>query len=267
MEINTRRAAGPARAIQRRTREGSVLRHLAYAFLALLAAACGPVREPVAGPSADIAVRHQRECVTEAFPQPLPQAGALLDTARLSRELQALLREAELPAAVATFTLWYQPDGVNVRRDLLRHTLPPALEDTVQELVFAALSRAPQMERAWGARLHIGVGGQVAYTTSPREYCPPRPRSRMIQADMDAYQGVVVGARNRGRAVERTVLMEVTVHPAGYVETAKVLRGATSGGTLERQLVEHLRQHSFVPASVDGVPVQGSLAVPVRLRG
>lgn len=266
MKINTSGAVAPARALQRRTREHSVLRQGLCALLAL-AAGCGVVREPVAGPSVDLAVRQQRDCVTEGYPQPIPAAAALLDTARLARELRALLREAEVPAAVATFTLWYEPDGLNVRRDLLRHSLPEALEDTVQQLVFASLARAPEMERAWGARLHIGVGEQVAYTTSAREYCPPRPLNRMIQAEMDAYQGTGVLARTRGRAVERTVLMEVTVHPAGYVETAKVLRGATPGGTQERQLIDYLRQHSFVPASLDGVPVQGSLAVPVRLRG
>ncbi|HEX2207786.1 MAG TPA: TonB family protein, partial [Longimicrobium sp.] len=167
----------------------------------------------------------------------------------------------------ATLTLWYEADGQNVRRDLLRHSLPQEMGDTLQELVFAALERGPQMERAWGARLHIGMGGEVAYTTSPREYCPPRPRNRMIQAEMEAYQGTGTGARNRGRAVERTVLVEVTVHPAGYVESAKVLRGATAGGTLDNRLRDFLRQHSFVPASLDGVPVQGSLAVPIRLRG
>ncbi|HEX6368088.1 MAG TPA: hypothetical protein VF006_04085 [Longimicrobium sp.] len=232
-----------------------------------MTASCGPVREPVAGPSTDLAVRQSGECVTEAFPQPLPAAAALLDTARLTRELQALLRDAQVPAAVATLTLWYEPDGQNVRRDLMRHSLPQELADTVQQLVFAALGRGPEMERAWGARLHIGVAQEVAYTTSAREYCPPRPRSRTIQAEMETYQGTGVGARTRGRAVERTVLMEVTVHPAGWVEAAKVLRGATSGGSLEHQLQDYLRQHSFIPASLDGVPVQGSLAVPIRLRG
>jgi hypothetical protein len=225
------------------------------------------VREPVAGPSTDLAVRHAAACVTEAFPQPLPAAAALLDTARLTRELQPLVRAAGLQQAEATFTLWYEADGLNIRRDVLRHTLPTALQDSVQQLVFAALGRAPRMERPWGARLHIGMGQQVAYTTTPREYCPPRPRSRAIEAEMESYQGTGTGARTRGRAVEHTVLMEVTVHPAGFVETARVLRGATSGGTLEHQLVDYLRQHTFVPASLDGVPVQGSLAVPIRMRG
>lgn len=266
MEINSRSAAAPARAVERRTREHSVLRHALCAFLGLVGA-CGPVREPVAGPSTDLAVRQSAQCVTEAFPQPLPQAAALVDTARLTRALQGVLGQAQLPAAVATLTLWYQEDGVNVRRDLLRHSLPAELADTLQQLVFEALQRAPEMERPWGARLHIGMGQQVAYTVSPREYCPPRPRSRTLEADMETYQGTGVGTRTRGRAVERTVLVEVTVHPAGYVETARVLRGATAGGSLDNRLLDYLRQYSFVPASVDGVPVQGSLAVPIRMRG
>ncbi|HEX5869584.1 MAG TPA: hypothetical protein VFY65_04150, partial [Longimicrobium sp.] len=84
MKSNTQGAAAPARAVERRTREHSVLRHALCAFLCLVAA-CGPVREPVAGPSTDLAVRQSGECVTEAFPQTLPAAAALLDTARLTR--------------------------------------------------------------------------------------------------------------------------------------------------------------------------------------
>jgi hypothetical protein len=265
MESNSCGGRTSDRSLERAARRGSVLRGGACALLAVALAACGTPRQPVAGPTTDLSVRQATHCVTESYPASLPSAEALMDTRALARDLQALLQGAQLQHGEATLTLWYGPDGVNVRRDLLRHSLPQALADSVQELVFAALSQAPAMERAWGARLHLVVGERVAFAVTHREYCPPRPRSRTIEAEMAQFQNT--GVRYRGGVRERMVLMQVTVHPAGYVEDAHVLRGGAPGSTLERQIRDDLRAQTFIPASLDGIPVQGNLAVPVRLRG
>lgn len=265
MESNSCGRRAPGRPVERTARRRSVLRSGVCALLAGALGACGSVRQPVAGPSADLAVRQSTQCTTESYPAALPAASALLDTETLGRELRALLAGTEGQTAEATLTLWYDPEGTNVRRDLLRHNLPPALADSVQELVFAALGRAPAMERAWGARLHLAVGERVAFAVSRREYCPPRPRSRVMEAEMAQFQAT--GVRYRQGVRERMVLMQVTVHPAGYVEDARVLRGGAPGSTLEKQIRDDLRSYSFIPASLDGVPVQGQLAVPIRLRG
>lgn len=266
MESNTCGGHEPGRSVERTARRASVLRGGVCALLAGALAACGSVRQPVAGPTTDLAVRQSTQCVAEAYPAALPTVESLVNTQALAGELGALLAGANVQGGQATLTLWYDPEGTNVRRDLLRHTLPPALADSVQELVFAALGPAPAMERAWGARLHLQqVGERVAFTVSRREYCPPRPRSRSMETEMAQFQNT--GVRYRAGTRERMVLMQVTVHPAGYVEDARVLRGGAPGSTLERQLRDDLRTQIFIPASLDGVPVQGNLAVPIRLRG
>ena len=81
---------------------------------------------------------------------------------------------------------------------------------------------------------------------------------------MASFNGT--GVRYRGGARERVVLMEATVAPGGYVDDARILRGAAPGSSLEMQLRNALRQYSFEPASLDGVPVYGAVTVPVRTR-
>ena len=121
------------------------------------------------------------------------------------------------------------------------------------------------MQAPWGARLRVNLGGEVSYVVGRREFCPPRPRSTALVGEMAGYLGT--GVRSRGGAPERTVLMQVTVAPGGFVEDARVLRGAPSGGTLEKQLRDMVRVYSFYPAVLDGVPVRGEIAVPLRVRG
>jgi hypothetical protein len=205
------------------------------------------------------------QCAWETPAEPLPPVGAVLDTTTLTRGMAALLRDAKLERGDAVLTLWFQEDGMNTRRQLLSHALPPELADSVQKLVFASLRSAPARQLPWGARLRMEMQPEAHYSLQPREHCPPRPRSRVLESEIAGYLGT--GTRYRDGRRERVVLMEVTVHPQGYVLDARVVRGAPSGGSMEVSLREHLRQFSFYPASIDGVPVQGHLLVPVRVRG
>jgi TonB family protein len=75
------------------------------------------------------------------------------------------------------------------------------------------------------------------------------------------------GIRYRAGRRERTVLVEVEVQPGGYPSDARIVRGAGSGGTMERSLRDFVRQFTFEPASMDGVPVAGRLTIPVRIAG
>jgi hypothetical protein len=237
----------------------------ALGTLWLLAAACTPGRTQAAPSPADDLSMRVSKCGAEALAEPLPPVTALLDSAALTGQIARLLDAAQLKHGEAVLTLWYQPDGVNLRRDLLAHAMSPILADSVQKLVFASLRTAPPRERAWGARLQVqAAGGEARYTLMPREHCPPRPRSLDMEAEMASFLGS--GVRYRGGTRERVVVMQVTVHPLGYVTDAKLVRGDLSGGGTEIRLREYLRQFSFEPASIDGVPVQGQLLVPVRVR-
>lgn len=205
------------------------------------------------------------QCSWETPAEPLPPLAAVVDTARLTRAMTELLAGASLDSAEAVLTLWYQQDGINVRRQLLSHTLPPPVADSVQKLVFASLHGAPERQLPWGARLRVQMQEQAQYALLPREHCPPRPRSRVLETEIAGYLGT--GPRYREGRRERVVLMEVKVHPLGYVLDARIVRGAPGGGSLELTLRDHVRQFSFYPASIDGVPVQGQILVPVRVRG
>lgn len=257
--------AGSARRRERANPVKSVT-GAALGTLWLLALACAP--GGTAGgpaPRGDLSMR-VTQCGAEVLAEPLPPVTALVDTAALTGEISRLLKAAQMQHGEAVFTLWYQPDGLNLRRDVLGHALTPLLADSVQKLVFASLRTAPARQQSWGARLQVeAVGREARYTLQPREQCPPRPRSQALEAEMSSFLGS--GVRYRQGTRERVVVMQVTVHPLGYVMDARVVRGELSGGGMEIRLRDHLRQYSFEPASIDGVPVQGQLLVPVRVRG
>jgi hypothetical protein len=208
--------------------------------------------------------RQLRRCTPESFPQQLPAAAALVDTASLTTAIRELRRGATADSGTVLLSLGFERDGINIRRDVLRHTLSPVVADSIQKLVFAHRRTAPASEQPWGARLRIGLGGAVSYTVERREHCPPRPRDRELESAAEQFMGT--GLSSRGGRLERTVLLRVLVHPGGYVADAKIVRGEASGGTLERNLTDFIRRYLFEPASLDGVPVYGHVDVPVRVR-
>lgn len=233
--------------------------------LAALLGACGTPARPLPGASADLLPRVDAVCVPEREPNPLPAIHTLVNMERLSASLRDLQQGAGLDTGEVVLTLWYDAEGTNVRRDVIRHTLTPALADSVQELLFANLSPAEGTGRSWGARMLISLGSEVPFALGHRVYCPPRPLNRTLEAEMASFNGT--GIRYRGGSRERVVLMEATVAPGGYVDDARILRGAAPGSSLEMQLRNAVRQYSFEPASLDGVPVYGAVTVPVRTRG
>lgn len=250
---------------QRTRARSSVRRAGACALFALAAGACGANRHPTPGVAADMSVRQVYGCRAEVLPLELAGAGALVDTASLSPAVRGLVAAGEPGAGDLVMTLWYDDSGVNVRRDVVRHSLTPLLADSLQKLVFASLAPAGGTGFPWGTRLRITAGPQVGYTLEPRQYCPPRPASRTLEAEMESFLGT--GTRYRGGRRERTVLMRVRVHPSGWVDNARVERGAPAGGSLEIRLRREMSRFTFIPASLDGVPVYGEVSVPIRVRG
>jgi hypothetical protein len=237
----------------------------ASAILCTVATACahGAGQESAVS-IADAGVRAAgRECAPEGYPASLPPLAALADTARLSPWLEAL-GGGEGATGEVVLSLWYEPEGLNIRREVIAHSTTAEAADSIQKLVFASLGTAPVRERPWGARLRVHVGPTPAFSLERREFCPPRPRNTRLEADMAGYIGTGVRYRNRQR--ERVELVEVTVHPAGYVAEARIAREALRGSQLEYQVRDLVRQFSFHPASVDGFPVYGSIRIPVRLR-
>lgn len=263
MKINTFRPVGGGTRADG-WRAGLRARRLGAAALAVALAACGNPA-PAAGPAAEMAVRTSYECTVEPASPVVSAPAEFADVARLERSLRELLAGAGRERAELVMTLEFEPDGLNTRRMVISHDLDPVLSDSAQKLVFASLVRAPASAAPWGTRLRIRAEPEVRLSLEPRRYCPPRPRSTQLEASMAEFMGSGVRYRNGER--ERIVLLALRVHPAGYVQDARVLRGAPAGGTVERDLRDYARQFSFYPASLDGVPVPGEIAVPVRVRG
>lgn len=231
----------------------------AAAALLAGAAACVPVR----GRPSDAGLSTTWACVPDSTLAALPDVAALVDVDALASGV-AGLRDQAAGGGEVVLTLEYEPDGTNIRREVVRHTATPALADSVQKLFFAARRQAPRAAAPWGVRLRVPLAQPAAYAVERREYCPPRPRSRELQFAMETP--VAPGTRYRGGIRERTVLVRVRVHPAGYVHSASLLRGADRGAEFERDLYNTVRRYSFYPAMLDGQPVYGEVTVPVRIR-
>jgi hypothetical protein len=235
------------------------------AALCLLLAAGGCAPGMARSDELDPAVQPVGRCGPESLRDPLPNVAALLDTARLSASLDEMRRSTGLESGSVVMTLWFEPDGLNIRRDPVLHTMTPEAVGTVQDLVFASLRKAPEREAPWGARLLIQMDGRVGYAIAPREYCPPRPLSAQVETELASYIGA--GLRYRNGVRERVMLMRLAVDPLGFVYDAVVERGGTAGGSYERRLRDELRSLRFYPAVLDGVPVHGEILVPIRVRG
>lgn len=229
---------------------------------ALLTAGCG--RAVASAEAPDLAVRTGGACAPEPV-EALPAAESLVDVSRLTPWIEPLRPADPDSQGVVVLSLSYQPDGTNIRRDLVQHSLDPVRADSLQELVFRSLRPVEERDREWGARLRIDLSRSGAYAVEPRVYCPPRPRSRQLQEEMANY--LSAGLRYRAGRRERTVLVEVDVQPGGYPSDARIVRGADSGGSLEQSVRDLVRRFTFEPASLDGVPVEGRLVIPVRISG
>ena len=261
MKINTHVSESATGTVRRRPPLPARIT-LAAAALAFLGA-CGGPPPPAVGPGSELALRTSYQCTAEPLTRVVAAPAEIVDVARLDADVREVLAEAGRASANVLLTLSFEADGLNVERTVIAHDLAPALTDTLQKLVFAHLLRAPAAERPWGVRLRIAADPAVRLFLEPREYCPPRPRSPELEGAIAQYTGS--GVRYRQGERERVVLLQVQVHPAGYVESARIVRGAPSGGTLERQLSDFARRFSFLPASIDGIPIRGVIAFPVRM--
>jgi len=231
----------------------------------LAAGGCSSAARAEAPHDLEPSSRRSDACVPEAFPARIPALRTFLKEDVLRRDVRDLRASEYARDGVVALTVEFQEDGVNIRRDVIGQTIGAPAADSVQKLVFVNLVRAPPKERPWGTRLNIEVqGDDVRLSASRREYCPPRPRSRTIDA---ARWDLAVGSRFRQGVRERTVWMRLVIDPSGLVAGGQIVRGDTPRGTLERDLFTYLRQFSFVPGTVDGFPTYGTIEIPVRVRG
>lgn len=236
---------------------------------ALAQAACAAGPRPPALSRADLLsdapLPPDRSCRVAAAPQALPPADLLVDSAALLRDAAALRETSGAPTGHVLLSLRFDPHGINVRRDVIEHRLPPAVADSLQKLVFAHRRTAAREPREWGVRLRLDLGAEPVLRVGRGELCPARPRDRgaVARGLGDAWY---VGRQSAPPLPSEsgTVWVRVALDARGYVTDARVER-ALGARYWEGQVLAYVRSLLFVPATEDGHPVPGEASIALRV--
>jgi hypothetical protein len=226
--------------------------------IVLVASACVPRGTEMRG-------LYNGDCRPVAYPEQLPPASELVDTDALARDVADVWTWAELDPGEVMLTMAYDEEGLNIRRDVIDHSVTPVAADSVQKLVFASLREMVEDERPWTVRLRVEGNDGVRFAVERSEYCPPRPRD----ADMErAVRTIQFRApRVRGGVRTRTVMVRTTIDANGRVAAAQARTGPPLDTRMQQMLLDHLRGFFFDPARIDGVPTTGTIEIPVQIRG
>jgi len=203
-------------------------------------------------------------CGPEPEPATLPAADAVVDSARFVSAVAGLAGADQAREGHVLLSLEFDEVGVMMDRDVLEHSTSRAMADDVWRLV-REMGRDPgESERQWGVRLRVEVADPVALEVGHREFCRPVSRNPQMHAAMQQYRRPGVRVRRGER--EETVHVRVLVSDLGTVTDATIVRGALSGGSLERELFQFLQQFLFYPATIDGAPADAWVEIPVHVR-
>ncbi|HEX6746327.1 MAG TPA: hypothetical protein VF092_03355 [Longimicrobium sp.] len=206
-----------------------------------------------------------RQCAVAADPERLPAAAELVDAGAFGADAARLWVDAGRPAGYVLFALRHDGEGTQVRRAVIESTLPPALTDTLQKLVYAYRRQAPAARGEWGVRLRVEAGEPVGFQVARRMECTARPRDaayRIADSGFDVRDTGVDATRTDGALA----WVHVRLTAQGNVTDARIERGVWVRGAWEQQrLLSYVRGMSFWPALDDGVPVPSETTIPVRL--
>lgn len=185
----------------------------------------------------------------------------------LAADAAALWSGQGRPDGYVLLAIRHDPDGVNVRREVIEHTLTPALADSVQELVFAHRRATPPAEEEWGVRLRVDLGERPSLRVGRSEVCPPyREEDRWLAPPSRDAPYFSPTARDPFE-VDDMVRVRVAVDARGRVTDAQVERGMSRA---DAALLYGVRNMLFYPATQDGHPVPGETTIrlfrPTPLR-
>lgn len=239
---------------------------------AALAAACAPV-DPSTGPSAgsglfgaDEGPAYGVRCRVSLVPATLPQPEALVDAGAFRAAAARLWAAAGRPAGHVLFSIRHSPDGAQVRRAVIESTVPAALADSLQALVYAFRRQAPRAPEEWGVRLRVELGDAPALEVERRRECAPRPREdeRMAANPYDVREADASSPAALPATDADLVWVRVRLDANGYVTDATVERGVRRG-VWEQRLLNYVRTMAFYPAVEDGYPVPSETTIALRL--
>lgn len=238
----------------------------AFALMAtaLAAAGCASAHAPPASSLlADARPDRGARCSVAPDPAVLPRPEALVD-AGFRADAERLWVQAGRPAGHVLFSVRHAADGTQVRRAVLESTVPEALADSLQALVFAHRQQAAPERAEWGVRLRVDLGDPVALAVGRRQECAPRPREEeRLSADPYDVRERGLSAASLPTTDASLVWVRVRLDARGYVTDAIVERGIRRG-VWEQRLLNYVRTMAFYPAVEDGFPVPSELTIPLR---
>jgi hypothetical protein len=245
---------------------GSRPRSLALTLALLVLAGCGRTAEPPADTRFPMLSPRGPLCAPDPYPQVLPAVDAVVDSARVARAVRVLVEADPARAGYVLLTVEFDRSGFLYHRDVLEHSTPRAVADSVWRLVDSARREAAESDTEWGVRLRVDVASPARLAIGRREFCRPVPRNPELYRAIQSYSPPGVRVRPRERVQLRTVHVRAYVDDLGTVTAANIVRGDLSGGELERHIFRFLQQFLFQPATIDGEPTGAWVELPVIVR-
>lgn len=197
-------------------------------------------------------------------PDSLPPVDAVVDSALLSKTVRELGPQVLERSGHVLISVSYDEYARMPRRDVIEHSVPPTIADSINRLLRGALRENDDLDAESGIRLNVVAAETVALEVSPRIFCPAVARNPELRSAMQSYSPT--GVRVRGGVRERTIHVRARVDEFGLVQSARIIRGELSGGMLENQILRHLQQFAFQPATVDGRAISGLVDIPIIIR-
>ncbi len=238
------------------------------AALLLAAQGCAmPAAIPRQALLSDAPAPRERSCAVAPTPARLPAAAEMVDVEAFQAAAARLWAAAGGPEGYLLFSVRYSPDGTQVRRAVIESSVPRALEDTLQRLMFAYRRQAPAARDEWGVRVRVDLGERVALRVGRRETCVPRARDweyRTAGNRFDVRETGVSELAGPSLTEPSVAWVHVRLDERGTVTEASVER-APGGRMAAQVLLNYVRTLAFIPATEDGYPVPGELTLPVRL--
>ena len=243
----------------------------AISAAALAATACASVDPSMGTPAgsgyfAEDGPAHGGRCKVSLVPTTLPKPEALVDAEAFRAAAARLWVEAGRPAGYVLLSIRHSPDGVQVRRAVIESTVPAALADSLEALVFDYRRETPRAPQEWGVRLRVELGDAPALEVERRRECAPRPREeeRLAAGPFDVRDPGAGSAAGLPATDPGLVWVRVRLDAAGRVTDATVERGVRRG-VWEQRLLNYVRTMAFYPAVEDGYPVPSETTLTLRL--
>lgn len=186
----------------------------------------------------------RRSCRETTLPKRLPAAGALLDSARVLRELAA----TEQPSREMLFSLVYNETDSLPRTRVLE--APSEAAGVI--LAHALLPQKPT--GIWAVRIRVTAGAAPSLAIERSTYCPPVPAQSGRPQGMPRAVRLSPDDRRPTPGSRIRITTEVTISETGAVTEVKLIQ--QSGiREIDDGIIREMRLRRFLPALVDGVPI------------